>query len=112
MTDDKKPRECICHASWSGYNEQEWMARGCPECECWKVDAYDALAKENEELKKWNEQQRTYFDENAALRESLKFSIEALSKIENECACPTPEKCYDYAVETLAKITAKHGDLK
>ena len=35
-----KPRECICHASWSGYDEAEYRARGCPECECWKVDAY------------------------------------------------------------------------
>jgi len=89
MTDDKTPRECICHASWSGYNEQEWMARGCPKCECWKVDAYDALAKENEELKNEDNRKKLYDcrkeigEANAkikSLRESLKLAATVLKK--------------------------------
>ena len=45
-----KPRECICHASWSGYDEEEYKARGCPSCECWKIDAYDNQAELIKEL--------------------------------------------------------------
>ncbi len=46
-----EPRECICHASWSGYDEAEYRARGCPSCECWKIDAYEAAIKERDEAR-------------------------------------------------------------
>lgn len=37
---------------------------------------------------------------------------EALEKIENECACPTPELCYDYACEALANYRKQLGEEK
>ena len=47
------------------------------------------------------------FDEAYELMKAREdLAIEALKKIENECACPTPEKCYDYAVEAITTLQA------
>ena len=63
------------------------------------------LIKENEELKKWNIQQRIYFDENAALRESLKGALWALEQFEKYGACS------DGNLRSKV-IKAKHGEVK
>jgi len=86
--------------------------------------AYDALAKENEELKKekeinWDKWNYTELEtEITSLRESLKVAVEALALYEKSIGGydqiitddgDTIEK--SWATETLAKITAKHGEL-
>jgi hypothetical protein len=123
---DKKPREFWenapghSHAAIGIWDDDNGKKAGTTCDLCLRWNEYAAMKKENEELK--TENINLYSDLNLAkdgviealnerdsLRESLKLAVEALSKIENECACPTPEKCYDYAVETLAKIKAKGG---
>jgi hypothetical protein len=68
---------------------------------------------EIKELKKWNEQQRIYFDENAALRESLKSLVEAAKNIKIKFDGDLP---FIGGISTLNdvidEIKTKHGDLK
>jgi hypothetical protein len=70
-----------------------------------EYSAYQALNKECDELKKWNEQQRIYFDEIASLRESLKGALWALEQYEKYGACS------DANLRSKV-IKAKHGELK
>jgi len=66
---------------------------------------YDLLTGDNQKLAK----------ENAALRESLKESIEALSHIRsifNNDEDDYATRMDDHAEQSLAKITANHGELK
>jgi len=98
MTDDKKPRE-LTHESI------QWVPK----------KAYDALAKENEELKVKTTQMsdviEEYVKQITSLRESLKLAIEALTiisgKHETLCVDDLEDARFD-AEQTLAKIKGEH----
>jgi len=76
--------------------------------------AYDALAKENEELKAkydgvFNQRMR-FAQEITSLRESLKLAVETIEKAltYKNGICTTPTQDLE---DNLAKIKAKHGEL-
>ena len=116
MTGDKKPREfCEKHNCNMKYIQQDmhgnpwyicsYCARESGEEKRRKIEAYDALAKENEELRTKTTQMsdviEEYVKQTTSLRESLKLAVEALSVYKDE---------YFVAADALATIKAK-GEL-
>jgi len=127
MTEDKKPREwvkglCIkCKNEFMFWHELNVLI--CNECSRPQsleslLATNDALAKENVGYAELNKIQKIYLDaaekEITSLRESLLVAVEALDHYQSAHYTADGGVCaWDKTADkALAKIKAKHGELK
>ncbi len=140
MSDNKKPKEWmmpVMHAKpFDGDDNIASTSTILTYVHVIEHSAYDALQKENEELKKVHDEQVTLIKHlqyicnqierpNDSLRASLKEAVEALSfNKQGDMHLVNPSvstqqinaivsfEVYDKIDKALAKIKAKHGELK